>query len=257
MNLFHAAILGFVEGLTEFLPISSTGHLIIAAKLLGLSQTEFLKSFEIAIQLGAILAVVALYGRRLLISREIFVKVCVAFMPTAILGAIFYKVIKKYLLSGETLVLWTLLLGGIIIILFEKWHKTPESGSQDWDTLTYKKAFWVGVCQSVAMVPGVSRAGATIIGGLVMGIPRRVIVEFSFLLAVPTMLAATVLDLIKSGFTFGPGEAAFLTVGFVTSFIVAILVIKVFLQFIRNHTFTVFGWYRIFAAILLFFVLQR
>ncbi len=257
MNLFHAAILGLVEGLTEFLPISSTGHLIIAAKLLGLSQTEFLKSFEIAIQLGAILAVVVLYGRRLLIRKDIFLKVCVAFIPTAVLGAIFYKIVKKYLMSGEALVLWTLLLGGVILILFEKWHQTRESGSEDWSALSYKKAFWVGVCQSVAMVPGVSRAGATIIGGLVMGIPRRVIVEFSFLLAVPTMLAATALDLIKSGFVFASGEAAFLTVGFATSFIVAILVIKIFLQFIRNHTFAVFGWYRIFAAILLFFILQR
>lgn len=256
MNLCHAAILGLVEGITEFLPISSTGHLILTAKLLGLSQTEFLKSFEIAIQLGAILAVVALYAKRLLVSRDTLFKVCTAFLPTAVLGAILYKLIKKYLMAGETLVLWTLLLGGIFLIIFEKFHKEPATEGQNFSEISYAKAFWIGVCQSVAMIPGVSRAAATIVGGLGMGISRKTIVEFSFLLAVPTMSAATALDLLKTGSSFSGDQFLILAIGFAVSFTVAILVIRLLLRFIQNHNFILFGWYRILVAAVLFFALK-
>jgi undecaprenyl-diphosphatase len=256
MNFFHAAILGLVEGVTEFLPISSTGHLILAAKLLGLKQTEFLKSFEIAIQLGAILAVVVLYAKRFIMRLDVLLKVGTAFLPTAILGAMLYKLIKKYLMAGETLVLWTLLLGGIFLIVFEKFHKEPQREGQDFSEISYAKAFWIGVCQSVAMIPGVSRAAATIVGGLGMGISRKTIVEFSFLLAVPTMAAATALDLLKTGSSFSADQSMVLASGFLVSFAVAILVIRLLLRFIQNHNFVLFGWYRILVAGVLFFVLK-
>lgn len=249
MNLFSAFILGVVEGITEFLPISSTGHLILAAKLLGFSQGEFMKSFEIAIQLGAILAVVFLYWRRFLLDWETLKRVFIAFLPTAVIGFALYKVIKKYFLGGHELVIWTLFLGGVFLILFERWHKEDDTAMQDIKNIPYSKIFWIGVFQAVAVVPGVSRSACTIIGGLLLGFKRKTIVEFSFLLAVPTMLAATTLDLLKNAPHFSREEFNFLAVGFITSFFVAILAIRFLLKFIQNHTFIMFGVYRIAAAL--------
>jgi undecaprenyl-diphosphatase len=244
-----------VEGVSEFLPISSTGHLILASYLLHLKQTDFQKSFEIAIQLGAILSVVVLYWRALLVNFEILKRVITAFIPTAILGFIFYKIIKKVLLGSNTVVLYSLLIGGIFLVLFELWHREKESATEELSAISYSKSFMIGLCQAVAMIPGVSRSAATIIGGLILGIKRKTIVEFSFLLSVPTMAAATGLDLMKSGRHFSLEEFHLLLMGFISSFIVALLSIKWLIHFIKNHTFISFGIYRILISLLFWFVI--
>jgi undecaprenyl-diphosphatase len=251
----HALILGIIEGVSEFLPISSTGHLILASYLLHLKQTEFQKSFEIAIQLGAILSVVVLYWRALLVNLEILKKVITAFIPTAILGFIFYKIIKRVLLGSNTVVLCSLLIGGIFLVLFELWHREKEGASEELSDISYSKSFMIGLCQAVAMIPGVSRSAATIIGGLILGIKRKTIVEFSFLLSVPTMVAATGFDLMKSGGHFSGEEFNLLFMGFISSFVVALLSIKWLIHFIKNHTFISFGIYRILISLLFWFVI--
>jgi len=255
MTYLHAFILGVIEGVSEFLPISSTGHLILTSHLLHLEQTDFQKSFEIAIQLGAILSVVVLYWRTLLVNFEILKRVITAFIPTAILGFIFYKIIKRVLLGSNTVVLCSLLIGGIFLILFELWHREKKGASEELSDISYSKSFMIGLFQVVAMIPGVSRSAATIIGGLILGIRRKTIVEFSFLLSVPTMVAATGLDLIKSGGQFSLEEFRLLFIGFITSFIVALLSIKWLLHFIKNHTFISFGIYRILISLLFWFVI--
>jgi len=254
MNLIHACILGIVEGITEFLPISSTGHLILTSFLFKLEHTEFLKSFEIAIQLGAILSVVLLYWESLLIDMRVIKRLIAAFIPTAVLGLIFYSIIKRFLLGNNQVVLWSLFIGGIVLIAFELLHKEKEEATEDISSISYSQAVLIGVFQSVAMVPGVSRAAATIIGGLILGLKRKTIVEFSFLLAVPTMLAACALDYIKSANAFAPDDFILLNVGFIVSLIVAIAAIKSLLYYIKNHTFIIFGVYRIILALLFWFV---
>ena len=255
MTYLHTIILGIVEGISEFVPISSTGHLILASTLLHLEQTDFQKSFQIAIQLGAILSVVVLYWRALMVNFEILKRVITAFIPTAILGFLFYKIIKRVLLGSNTVVLYSLLIGGIFLILFELWHREKESASEELSGISYSKSFMIGLCQAVAMIPGVSRSAATIIGGLILGIKRKTIVEFSFLLAVPTMVAATGLDLMKSGGHFSMEEFYLLLMGFVSSFITALLSIKWLIHFIKNHTFISFGIYRILIFLLFWFVI--
>ncbi len=253
MNFLQSVILGVVEGVTEFLPISSTGHLILTARLLGLEQDHFLTSFEIAIQLGAILSVVVLYWKQLLCSWKVASRVAAAFIPTAVLGLVFYKIIKKIMLNGEPVVLWTLFLGGIFMIVFERFYREKENSVENLESITYKQAALIGVFQSMAMVPGVSRAAATICGGLLLGLKRRTIVEFSFLLAVPTMLAATALDLLKNSESFSQGQWGFLAAGFAVSFVTAILSIRWLLGWIRSHSFQAFGFYRMAAAAAFFF----
>ncbi len=253
MDFLRAVIFGIVEGITEFLPISSTGHLILTARMLAIPQTEFLKSFEIAIQLGAILSVVVLYWRTLIINFAVLKRVMVAFIPTAVLGLVFYKVMKKFLLGNSTVVLWALFLGGIFLIVFELMYREKEDASRELCDISYKNSFLIGIFQSIAMIPGVSRSAATIIGGLSLGLRRKTIVEFSFLLAIPTMLAATGLDLVKSAVVFTPQEFVFLSVGFLTSFIVALLSIKFLLYFIKTHNFISFGVYRIVLVLLFWF----
>lgn len=249
MNLLHALIFGIVEGITEFLPISSTGHLILTAHLLKLQQTDFLISFQIIIQLGAIMAVLTLYGKKVLSSFEICKRVAVAFLPTAIIGFVLYKIIKKFLLTNHEVVLWSLFIGGIVLIVFEYFHKEDKSSIEEINNLSYRKAFLIGIFQSLAVVPGVSRAAATIVGGLLLGLKRTTIVEFSFLLALPTMCAATGLDLLKNKHAFTGDQISFLLVGFISSFFVAILSIKFLLYFIKNHSFISFGIYRIVLAL--------
>ena len=213
MTLWHVIILGIVEGITEFLPISSTGHLIMASHLLKLPPTEFLKSFEIAIQAGAIFAVVILYWKRLLVDFETLKRVIAAFIPTGILGFLLYKIVKKYLLGSGTIVVWSLFIGGVIIILFEKWHKEKSSDVTELSRISYKQAFWIGVFQALAIIPGVSRTAATILSALALGVERKTAVEFSFLLAVPTLLAATALDLLKTDAVFSGREIGWLLAG--------------------------------------------
>ncbi len=253
MDFLQAITLGVVEGITEFLPISSTGHMILASKIMHLSSTEFLKSFEIMIQLGAILAVVVLYWRSLLVNQKIIKRIAAAFIPTAIVGFVLYKLVKKVLLGNAHVVVWSLFLGGIFIILFERFHKESPQAESNLEKIPYRTACLIGLCQAIAIIPGVSRSAATILGGLALGIKRKTIVEFSFFLAVPTMLAATALDFLKSATDFHSTDFGLLLVGFGTSFIIAILSIKLFLRFIQTNSLIVFGVYRIFVAIIFLF----
>ena len=256
MNFITAFILGIVQGISEFLPISSTGHMILASHLMGLKHTEFLKSFEIAIQVGTILSVVVLYWRSLLVDFEVIKRLAVAFIPTGVLGLTLYKVIKGYLLGSETVVLCSLLIGGIFIVAFEYWYREKEDATSEIREISYKYALIIGLFQSIAMIPGVSRSASTILGGLWLGLKRKTIVEFTFLLAVPTMLAATGYDLIKSGSQFSFDQIQYLLVGFVTAFVVALLTIKFLLQFIKTHTFIPFGIYRIVLVVFWFLLLK-
>lgn len=256
MTLSQSIFLGILEGFTEFLPISSTGHMILASHLLGIPKTPFLASFEIIIQLGAMLAVVVLYFKILISNFKLIKKIAAAFIPTAIVGALLYKIVKHWIQNGEALVPWALLTGGIFLILFEKLYKEKSDSIKSMENITYKQAILIGLAQSIAMIPGVSRSAATICGGLELGLNRKTIVEFSFLLALPTMAAATGLDLLKSSGDFSPENWQLLGVGFVTAFITAIIAIRFMLRFIEKHSFVVFGYYRI-AIALIFWLLTR
>ena len=250
----HAVVLGIVEGITEFLPISSTAHLILASKALGLKDTEFLKSFEIIIQLGAILSVVVLYWNRFL-NFEVLKKLVVAVIPTGVIGLTVYKAIKSYLLGNVTVVLWTLLIGGIALIIFERFQQRDDR-DVDFSEISYRKAFLIGLFQAIAVIPGVSRSAATIVGGSLLGVSKRTIVEFSFMLAVPTMLAASGLELVKNRSAIS-GNFEILAIGFIVSFLTAILAIKSFLGYIKKRDFSAFGWYRIALAVVFYLVFLR
>ncbi|MFZ5844968.1 MAG: undecaprenyl-diphosphate phosphatase [Patescibacteria group bacterium] len=247
MNLVQAIFLSIIEGITEFLPISSTGHLILAAQLLRIPQSEFAKSFEIFIQLGAILGVVFLYWREIKANTQLWRPIFLAFLPAAFVGFIFYKVIKQFLLGNSGITIISLFLGGLVLILLEKFYRYRKNASIT--TLKINHALFIGAFQALAVVPGVSRAAATIIGGLLTGLPRQEAVKFSFLLAIPTMAAATALDLTKSGFAFSSGEWWLLLIGFGASLITAIFTVKIFVRFVEKHTFIPFGIYRIVIAV--------
>ncbi len=247
MDILHGLILGIIEGATEFLPVSSTGHLILASSVLAIPQTDFVKTFEIAIQLGAILAVAVLYFKSFF-DLQLLLKLAAAFIPTGLIGLLVYPVFKSVFEGNVLVVLLALFLGGVILILFERFmgkvedYATPVAPRE----LTYSQAVLVGFAQAVAIIPGVSRSGATIVGGLALGINRATIVEFSFLLAVPTMLAATSLSLYKDhALAYSGQEWLALAVGFIAAFVVALVVVRWFLTYIRAHSFTAFGTYRI------------
>ncbi|MCX6706078.1 MAG: undecaprenyl-diphosphatase UppP [Candidatus Woesebacteria bacterium] len=245
MSLLHVFILSAVEGITEFLPISSTGHMILASKLLGIVETDFVKTFEIVIQLGAILAVVVLYFKKFFKSFDLYKKLFVAFVPTAIVGFFLYPFIKGYLLGSSQVVVWSLFLGGIAIILFEKYHKPTVHRS-----LTTVHYLIIGLFQSLSVIPGVSRAAATIIGGLTLGLSRESATEFSFLLAVPTMMAASALDIYKSRSILMSGNLSMLLIGTLLSFIFAAIAVKFLIGYVKKHNFIAFGVYRIVLALL-------
>jgi len=253
MTILHSIILSIVEGVTEFLPISSTGHLILASKILDIAQSDFVKSFEIIIQLGAILSVVVLYYKKIF-QLETIKKLIVAFIPTAVIGLALYKVVKTYLLGNIAVVIWSLLIGGILLIILELWYKKKVRDIVDIESESklpsYKQSFLIGLAQSVAVVPGVSRSASTIAGGLLLGMSRKSIVEFSFLLAVPTMAAASGLDIVKNYKLFTTENLLSLIIGFVGSFIVAIFSIKFLLGFIKKYDFIPFGVYRIVIALI-------
>lgn len=251
MELIHIIILSVVEGITEFLPVSSTGHLILASKLLGIPATDFTKSFDIFIQLGAIMAVVSLYFRRVLAEPKIIKPIVIAFLPTGILGILLYKTIKTHLLNNDMVVIAALAGIGLLLIMLEwYWRKHPQKNTATLITLPVKTLVTIGLFQSLSMIPGVSRAGATIVGGMLYGLSRKDAVELSFLLAVPTMAAAVGLDLLKSAHAFSPVQIGILVIGFVLSWITAFVVIKAFIRYITRSTFTGFGIYRIIAALL-------
>ncbi|MBL7873689.1 MAG: undecaprenyl-diphosphate phosphatase [Cyclobacteriaceae bacterium] len=245
MSFFEAIVLAIVEGLTEFLPVSSTGHMIIASSVLGIASDPFTKMFTIAIQFGAILSVVALYWKRFFQTFDFYFKLLVAFIPAMVLGLLFSDLIDQLLESVEV-VAFMLIIGGIIFLFIDKVFKaSEEKGGTE---ITYKKALTIGFFQTIAMVPGVSRSAATIIGGLTQKLTRKAAAEFSFFLAVPTMLAATGYKLLKfylEGNKFGSHEIVVLVVGNIAAFIIAILAIKSFIAFLTTHGFKLFGYYRI------------
>lgn len=249
MEIIHVVFLSIIEGITEFLPVSSTGHLILASKLLGIPATEFTKSFDIFIQLGAIMAVVSLYFRRILGEPKIIKPIFIAFLPTGVLGVLLYKTIKTHLLNNDMVVVAALAGVGLVLIAIEwYWRAHPQKNTATLMTLSTKTLITIGLFQSFSMIPGVSRAGATIVGGMLSGLSRKDAVELSFLLAVPTMAAATGLDLLKNAHAFTPGELGILATGFVVSWITAFIVIKGFIRFVTKSTFTGFGIYRIIVA---------
>ncbi len=253
MNFLDSIILGIVEGFTEFLPVSSTGHLILAGNVLGIPETEFLKSFEIIIQLGAITAVVFLYFDLFFKAKDLK-KIIVGTIPTALIGYGLYKIIKNNLLGSEDIVIWAMLAGGLLLILFELLYKGPDIEHEEIYEITYMQSFIMGLFQVLAVIPGVSRSAATIIGGLLLGIPRRTVVEFSFLLAVPTIAGASALDIYHNPGVFSSGNLPLLAVGFITAFIVAIFSIKFLLRYVQNNTFIPFGIYRILLALVFLFL---
>lgn len=248
MNWLEALFLGLVEGLTEFLPISSTAHLMLVEEWLKLPKSDFLTSFTIAIQPGAILAVVVLYWRSLFVKKAVALRVLVAFVPTAVLGLLVYKLVTRYLLKSPELALGSLAIGGVVLILFEWLHGERPESEGDLAGIPLWKAFAIGSWQALAFVPGVSRAAATVCGALVHRIRRPAAVEFSFLLAVPTMLAATAKDLWEHGAAFSSSQFEVLAIGFATSFVVALIAIKWLVRYVQTHTFLAFGVYRILIA---------
>ncbi len=252
LNIIQTIVLGVVEGITEFLPISSTGHLILVDKLFGL-HGAYNSSFNIAIQLGAILAVVWIYFGKL-VDFKLWKQLAVAFLPTAVIGLALYKLVKEYLLNNSDIVLWALALGGIALILFELWYQKKSVTSVPKEVVSYKDAFIIGLFQSLAIVPGVSRSAATIIGGMTLGISRVAIVEFSFLLAIPTMAAATGLDLVKNAAAFSSNQWGLLLLGFIISFITALLAVRWLLNYIKQGSFIPFAIYRIGLALIFWWI---
>ncbi|MES2953064.1 MAG: undecaprenyl-diphosphatase UppP [Patescibacteria group bacterium] len=252
MTFIDALILGVVEGITEFLPVSSTGHLILVSKLLGLAQTEFLKTFEIIIQLGAISAVIFLYRKTLFSKFHVMSRVAAAFGPTGVIGLLAYPLLREYVLGNEYVVVAALFIGGVILIAFEKWHKPHHVTKAAMEELSHREAALLGAAQAVALIPGVSRSAATAVGGMLLGLPRAAVVEFSFLLAVPTMLAATGFELFHSAHLFRVEQLELLVVGFLVSFVVALASVRFLLSHIKQSTFEVYGVYRILVAIVFF-----
>ena len=254
--LFNAFILGIIEGLTEFLPVSSTGHLILAGQLLGFNDEKG-KVFEIAIQFAAILAVVWEYRARLghavvslrseRASQRLAINLMVAFLPAAVLGFLFIKQIKYYLFN-PIVVASALIVGGVLILWAERRKHVIRAESVD--DMTWRDALKVGFAQALAMIPGTSRSGATIIGGLFFGLSRKTAAEFSFFLAIPTMFAATLYDVYKTWQLFSANDIGMFAVGGAASFVSALLAVRGLIRFISRHDFTVFAWYRIVFGIL-------
>ncbi len=257
MDYLQALILSVVEGLSEFLPISSTGHLVLTSHLLGVTQDDFTKSFEIIIQLGAILAVTVIYWRDLIQNPKLWSRIMAAFLPTAVIGLLLYKVIKEYLLGNEMITVLALGVGGVVLIGLELLYKEKETHLSKIEELSLPKAALIGLAQSLSIIPGVSRAAATIVGGLFLGLKRETAVQFSFLLAIPTMAAATGLDVLKTKISFTSYEWSLLAVGFIGSFVVALLVVKWFLKYVQKNNFIPFGVYRIIVALAYWYVLLK
>ncbi|ADY50831.1 Undecaprenyl-diphosphatase [Pseudopedobacter saltans DSM 12145] len=245
MNTIEAIILAIIEGLTEFLPVSSTGHMIIASSLMGIQSDNFVKLFTVAIQLGTILSVVALYFKRFFQSFDFYFKLFVAFLPAVIFGLLFSDKIDE-LLESPLAVAISLLIGGVILLYADKWFN--KGTVNDTNEISYPTAFKIGLYQCIAMIPGVSRSGASIIGGMAQKLTRKAAAEFSFFLAVPTMFGATakkLYDFFKHGNTLSGQEINLLVIGNIVGFIVAIIAIKSFIGFVSKYGFKAFGIYRI------------
>lgn len=243
MTVFEAILLAIIEGLTEFLPISSTGHMILASSALGIASDPFVKMFTVAIQLGAIFSVVVLYFKRFFQSIEFYLHLLIAFMPAAIIGFLLNDVIDQLLESALTVAV-SLVAGGILLLYVDRWFKQNEEKPE---TLTRKKSLMIGLFQVISMIPGVSRSAATIVGGLTQKLNRKAAAEFSFFLAVPTMLAATAFKMYKyhQETGFDDNDLGILVLGNVVAFVVAWLAIKAFISYLTRYGFRVFGMYRI------------
>jgi undecaprenyl-diphosphatase len=254
MTGIEAIILAIVEGITEFLPVSSTGHMIIASAIMGIKNDPFTKVFEVAIQFGAILSVVVLYFKRFFKSFDFYFKLFVAFIPTAIVGLLLKKHIDA-LLENVWVVASTLLIGGIILLFIDKWFQKNET--EGTEEVSYKTGFLIGCFQCLAMIPGVSRSAATIIGGLTQKLTRKAAAEFSFFLAVPTMFAATAKSLYdeKELILESADKIPLLLLGNIVAFVVAMLAIKFFINILTKYGFKVFGYYRIALGALLLILL--
>lgn len=261
MNAFQAVVLAIIEGLTEFLPVSSTGHLIIASSFFGIASDDFTKLFTIVIQLGTILSVVVLYFKRFFQSMDFYYKLFVAFLPAVFLGLLFSDLIDDLLESPLTVAI-SLVIGGFILIKVDDWFAGDEEDGKETE-ITYMTALKIGFFQCLAMIPGVSRSGASIVGGMTQKLSRRTAAEFSFFLAVPTMLGATAkksYDYYKAGFELTSDEVNYLIIGNVVGFVVALIAIKFFINYLSKHGFKLFGYYRIFAGvaiILIHFFVQK
>jgi undecaprenyl-diphosphatase len=255
--LLKAAVMGLVEGATEFIPVSSTGHLIVVGNWLGLVD-ERAKTFEIFIQLGAILAIVWLYRVRLTRtvmaagqdpkSRRFIGNLLIAFLPAALVGLVAHDWIKSRLFNPVVVAI-ALVVGGVLILLIERWSPVPKV--QDVNDVPPRTALGIGLAQVLSLIPGTSRSGATIMGGYALGLSRIAATEFSFFLAIPVMLAATVYDLLKSWSVLSPADAPVFAVGFVVSFLSAVVVVRAFLAYVSGHSFAAFAWYRIGFGVLL------
>jgi undecaprenyl-diphosphatase len=246
MSPLDAVIIAIVEGITEFLPISSTGHMIITEGILGLKNTDFTKTFIVNIQFGAILSVVVLYWRKFFQSLDFYIKLFIAFIPAAVIGFLLHDFIDD-LFESVVVVAVTMLAGGIILLFVDRWFCNP---SQD-QSITGKKALIIGCFQCIAMIPGVSRSAAAMIGGMSQKLDRATAAEFSFFLAVPTMFAASAYKLIKNYQTITSETIGILLLGNAVAFVVAMLAIKSFIAYLTKHGFIVFGWYRIAIGLLL------
>ena len=255
MNTLQAIVLAIIEGITEFLPVSSTGHMIIASSFFGIAHDDFTKLFTIVIQLGAILSVVILYFKRFFQSLDFYFKLLVAFIPAVVLGLLLSDFIDG-LLENPVTVAISLLIGGLILLKVDEWFNTPNS-TETSQEISYIQAFKIGLFQCLAMIPGVSRSGASIVGGMSQKLSRTTAAEFSFFLAVPTMLGATVkkcYDYYKAGFELSHDQINLLIIGNIVAFIVALLAIKTFIGFLTKNGFKVFGYYRIIAGIILLLI---
>jgi len=259
--LLKGAMLGLVEGATEFIPVSSTGHLIIVSNWLGLID-ERAKTFDIFIQLGAILAILWLYRARLahavvaargeVVSRRFLLNLVIAFLPAAVVGFLTHEWIKARLFNPGVVAV-ALVVGGILILLIERWAPPPRVN--DVSQVSSRTALGIGLAQVLSLIPGTSRSGATIMGGYALGLSRTAATEFSFFLAIPVMLAATLYDLAKSWSVLGVNDIPMFAVGFIVSFVSAAIVVKAFLAYVSRHSFKVFAWYRIALGLLLLFTL--
>ncbi len=254
MDIFQAVIIGIIEGFTEFLPISSTGHMIVASKFLGIEESELIKAYEVIIQFAAILAVALIYREKISLKKiDLWVKLLIAFLPLAVIGFIFKDVIKT--LFTVNTVAWMFIMGGVIFLIVEYFFKEKEYHIKDVEKVSYRQALWIGFSQIFSLIPGTSRAGATIIGGMLTGLDRKTSSDFSFLLAIPVMTAVSGYDLLKNYQEFANANWGAFVVGFIVSFIVAYITVKLFLVFIQKFTFIAFGIYRIIFGIILLLII--